>query len=41
VDLANGDKLPSILGRHDGATVDIVDLAAGAWTAVLLYRGHW
>ena len=39
--LQNGEKLPSISGRHDGAAVDVAELAAGSWTVVLLYRGHW
>ena len=39
--LQNGDALPSIIGRRDGSPVDVVDIAAGSWAAVLLYRGHW
>lgn len=39
--LHNGEKLPSIIGRRDGSPADVVDIAAGSWAAVLLYRGHW
>ncbi len=40
--LENGDRLPSITAvGPDGESVDIAELTAGGWAAVLIYRGHW
>ena len=40
--LDNGDRLPAIAATNlDGESVDVSSLAAGSWTVVLFYRGHW
>jgi len=40
--LDNGDRLPAIAAVDlDGNRVDVADLVADSWGAVLLYRGHW
>ena len=40
--LNNGDRLPAIAAQDlDGDPVNVTDLVAGSWGAVLLYRGHW
>ena len=40
--LNNGDRLPAIAAEDlDGNRVDVADLVADSWAAVLLYRGHW
>ena len=40
--LNNGDRLPAIEAVDlDGNRLDVTDLVADSWGAVLLYRGHW
>ena len=40
--LENGDRLPAILAKDlEGNEVDITATLEGAWSALLLYRGHW
>ena len=40
--LNNGDRLPAIAAEDlNGDRVDVADLVADSWGAVLLYRGHW
>ena len=40
--LNNGDRLPAIAAEDlNGDRVDVADLVADSWAAVLLYRGHW
>lgn len=40
--LATGDKFPSISAKDlDGNEVDLADAAAGRWSVVFFYRGHW
>ena len=40
--LDNGTVLPEIAGKDiEGNAVSVAEVAAGAWTAVLFYRGDW
>lgn len=40
--LENGTQLPPIMGvNHKEESGDMVASVAGAWAAVLLYRGDW
>ncbi len=40
--LKTGDALPEISATNlDGDAVTLPAAAAGNWTAVLFYRGHW
>ena len=38
----NGERFPDVNGFNaENEAVSLVDMAAGQWTAVLFYRGHW
>jgi hypothetical protein len=40
--LKNGASLPEIEARTlEGEQVTVGGLAAGSWSVVLFYRGHW
>ena len=40
--LDTGDRIPAITAKDiEGEAVDLAELTAGSWSAVLFYRGHW
>ena len=41
MNVENEEPLPALAATLNGNTVNLATEAAGTWTALIFYRGHW